>query len=370
MHTAQLVRATDGPNSNLSDLRAFGEELDRLKERTLGRVGAVDVRRLRRLETFSIAMEVVGRLLIQFSPEPITFVTGVFALFVHKQLQAIEIGHTVLHGAYDRLAGTRGHHSKRYRWDIPIDEASWREGHNVRHHGTTNVAGKDPDLEFGPVRLTAHTPYVWYHGWQLWLTLGLIVPNFTMLMNGHFTGLGEDAPKGGLRGAWWRTIRKFVPYYLENYLLFPLLAGPLFFKVLLGNWLAETMRDVYSAATIFCGHVGHDVRSFPEGTRPTSRGEWYAMQVESSNDFEVSRPLAVLCGGLERQIEHHLFPTLPPDRLREIAPEVRAICARHGVTYRTASWGRTLRGAVAQIALLARNRGLPPAPAREASARG
>jgi linoleoyl-CoA desaturase len=81
------------------------------------------------------------------------------------------------------------------------------------------------------------------------------------------------------------------------------------------------------------------------------------MQVEATSDFEVSLPLSLLCGWLDRQIEHHLFPTLPPPRLGEIAPEVRAICERHGVAYRTDSWGRTLRKALAHIARLSRDRG-------------
>jgi fatty acid desaturase len=50
--------------------------------------------------------------------------------------------------------------------------------------------------------------------------------------------------------------------------------------------------------------------------------------------------------GLDRQIEHHLFPTLPPARLREIAPEVRAICERHGVAYKTDTWRRRLQKAL------------------------
>jgi linoleoyl-CoA desaturase len=132
----------------------------------------------------------------------------------------------------------------------------------------------------------------------------------------------------------------------------------MFWKVLLGNWLAETMRDVYSAATIYCGHVGDDVKSYAVGTRARGRGHWYAMQVEASNNFEVSLPVSILCGGLDRQIEHHLFPTFPPPRLREIAPEVRAICARHGVAYRTDSWGRTLKRALEQVGRLAHQGGL------------
>ncbi len=81
------------------------------------------------------------------------------------------------------------------------------------------------------------------------------------------------------------------------------------------------------------------------------------MQVEATNNFEVSRPISILCGGLDRQIEHHLFPQLPPNRLREIAPEVRAVCERHGVHYRTASWGRTLAAALGHIRTLSRDAG-------------
>jgi NADPH-dependent stearoyl-CoA 9-desaturase len=111
------------------------------------------------------------------------------------------------------------------------------------------------------------------------------------------------------------------------------------------------------AATIFCGHVGEGVESWPSGKRAHSRGEWYAMQVEAANDFEVRLPVSILCGGLDLQIEHHLFPTLPPQRLREIAPEVRAICARYGVRYKTDTWGNTLRKAFRHIARLSRAEG-------------
>ncbi len=350
-------------------LRAFGAEIDALKERTFATLGDEDVRYVRRLNVFSRTMEIVGRVLIHVSLEPVTFALGVSALWLHKQLQATEIGHTALHGAYDRLPGGEAFVSKTYRWDTPIDEESWRYGHNVRHHGNTNVAGRDADIHFGPVRLTEQTPWAPQHKWQLPFTLLFLVPNFTLLMNAHFTGVSDavygigreerldflpDTSKESRRKAWWKALRKYMPYYAKNYVFFPLLAGPFFWKVLLGNWLAETMRDVYSAATIYCGHVGEDVKSYPQGTKARSRGHWYAMQIEASNNFEVSLPLSVLCGGLDRQIEHHLFPTLPPQRLRQIAPEVREICARHGVDYRTDTWGRTLKKALSWVAALSR----------------
>ncbi len=367
--SAQVTRA------NLRDadrFQSFGAEIDAVKDDIFAQVGDSDVRYVRRLNVFSRSMEAVGRVLIHFSFDPITFVCGVTALWVHKQLQATEIGHTALHGAYDKLAGAEAFASKTYSWDVPIDEESWRYGHNIRHHGNTNVTGKDADIHFGLVRLTEHTPHSAQHRFQLPFTLGVLFPNFGLLMNVHFTGLADayfdnglasqldflpDRSKESVRGAWKKALRKYAPYYLKNYVFFPALAGPFFWKVLLGNWLAEVMRDVYSAATIYCGHVGHDVKSYPEGKKAQSRGEWYAMQVEATNNFEVGFPFNVFCGGLERQIEHHLFPTLPPQRLREIAPRVREICERHGIEYKSASWPRTLKKALSHIAALSREGG-------------
>jgi fatty acid desaturase len=350
---------------------AFCRELDAVKENALARMGRADVAYVHNLNRFSRAMEVVGRALIHFSFEPVTFVLGVIALWLHKQLQATEIGHTALHGVYDKLPGAERFAAKKFRWDTPIDEESWRHAHNVRHHGNTNVYGRDPDVHFGPVRLTDKTPWTKRNRWQLPFALGVLFPLFGLVINLHVTGLSDaltgegraygilpDDSKESLRAAWRKALRKYAPYYLYNFVFFPALAGPFFWKVLLGNLLAEVMRDVYSAATIFCGHVGHDVESYPDGARAQGRGEWYAMQVRSTNNYEVSRPVSILCGGLDKQIEHHLFPMLPPPRLREIAPEVRAICERHGVEYKTDSWGRTLRKALVHIGNLADEGGI------------
>jgi linoleoyl-CoA desaturase len=372
MPSHAVVSGTPAAPLGGTDFHAFGCEIDALRERIFGKLGAADVRYVRRLNVFSRSMEATGRVLIHVSMDPVTFGAGVAALWIHKQLQATEIGHTALHGAYDKLEGAEGFASKTFAWDVPIDEESWRYGHNIRHHGHTNVTGKDADIHFGPVRLTEYVPYHPQHRFQVPFTLGILFPNFGLLMNLHFTGLSDayfdnglegkldflpDRSKASVRGAWKKALRKYAPYYFKNYVFFPALAGPFFWKVLLGNWLAETMRDVYSAATIYCGHVGGDVKSYPAGKKAQSRGEWYAMQIEATNNFEVGFPFNVFCGGLERQIEHHLFPTLPPPRLREIAAEVRDICARHGVEYKSASWPRTLKKALTHISALSRKGG-------------
>lgn len=361
------------PPSTLDDrdaqLRAFGDRLDALKERVSAEIGSEDLIYIRRVRGVSRFAEWTGRALIHLSFEPLGFLLGVGSLWVHKQLEATEIGHTALHGAYDGIEGAERYESKTFHWKVPIDERSWHRGHNGRHHGATNVAGRDADIHFGPVRLTEHTPHHVHHYWQLPFALLVLWPNFTFGMNLHFTGAadylyGNDREDGfdfihgrtpaTRKDVLRRTFRKFVPYYFKEYVALPLLAGPFFWKTMLGNWMSEVMRDVYSAATIFCGHVGEDTAEFEEGTRPASKGHWYAMQVEASNNFVVPWVLSVFCGGLDLQIEHHLFPKFAPERLRQVAPEVEALCAEYGVEYRRDSWPRTLKKALARIAQLSR----------------
>ncbi len=348
----------------LDRLHAFGRAIDAIRTEIEAQIGAEDVAHVRRMRRLSRRLEVAGRGLLFVSSDPITFGAGVVALWAHKQLEAIEIGHTALHGAYDHLEGAEAFHSETFTWVFPADEASWRYAHNVRHHQYTNVTGRDPDLRLGITRLSARIPHRWYHALQPISTVATWLP-FGLAIHLHATGmldlyLHREGPPEVLadrspetRRATHRAfVRKLARYYGREYVMFPALAGPFFAKVLLGNALAEIARNVYSAATIYCGHVEAD--DYPEGTRARGRGAWYAMQVEAAHDFEVPLPLSILCGGLDRQIEHHLFPRLPPNRLREIAPRVRAACEAHGVTYRTGSWPETLGRALRTLRTLSR----------------
>jgi fatty acid desaturase len=386
----QLSQQPSPWSSEDERLAAFAAAIDDIHRRAKARVGQDDLRYIRTVDRVSRVAELFGRTLIAVSPGPISFATGVLSLWVYKQLQATEIGHTALHGAFNRIEGAGKFHSAEHRWQVPIDEQSWLRGHNGRHHGLTNVAGHDPDIHFGPVRLTEDTPHNFAHYFQLPFTVFILIPNFGFLMNLHFTGVTDvwtgngrggfdfidDRSPASIREAHRRALRKYVPYYAKEYLLWPTVAtvafgwwlGPLVFvKSLFGNWLAEKLRDIYTALTIYCGHVGEQTAAYSEGTLPTSKGQRYAMQVEATNNFDVPWLLSLFCGALDKQIEHHLFPTLPTNRLREVAPEVRAACEAHGVEYRQESWPRTLGRAFAQLARLSRK--LPhetdftPAPA-------
>ncbi len=344
-------------------LVSFGRALDAIRKEVEAELGAEDVAYVKRIRRLSRRLELAGRGLLYVSFDPITFLAGVAALFGHKQLETIEIGHTVLHGAYDRLEGAEAFHSDAFEWIMPVDEASWKIEHNVRHHQYTNVLGRDPDLRFGPVRLSPRVAHRWYHVLQPYSSFVTWVV-FDLAIHLHATGMLDlylhrdeepevlrDKSPETVQAVHRATLRKVLRYYGRELVFYPAFAGPFFFKVLLGNVLADVARNVYTGATIYCGHI--DATDYPRGRRARGRHEWYAMQVEGSHDFQVPLPISILCGGLDYQIEHHLFPRLPPHRLRQIAPRVRAACEAHGVTYRTGSWPRTLGKSLARLRKLA-----------------
>jgi linoleoyl-CoA desaturase len=350
-------------------LERFADALNAIRRRVEAQVGDEDLAYFRRLERLSTALHVAGRTLIYTSLEPVTFFAGVTALWLHKQIDALEIGHTMLHGVFDHLPAAKKYHSRTYRWNIPVDERAWMRSHGSRHHAHPNVAGKDDIIHFGLLRINEHTPWRWYHRFQLPYTLFVLGPAFGFAANVHVTGLHDLVVGNGrperfdfLRDRSLATavdcvkeaMRKWVPYYGKNYALYSLLAGPLFPKVLLGNFLAETMRDLWVSATIFTNHIV-DTANYPEGTRAGSRGAFYAMQVEATHDYAASRWVSILSGGLDHHIEHHLFPRLPPNRLREIRAEVQAVCEAHGVRYRRErSFAKLLWRSLARIAELSR----------------
>jgi fatty acid desaturase len=114
---------------------------------------------------------------------------------------------------------------------------------------------------------------------------------------------------------------------------------------------------MFAAAIIYCGHVG--ARDYAAGTEPETRAAWYALQVEAAHDVELPTFVSILCGGLDKQIEHHLFPRIPPNRLREIAPRVREICLAHGIRFRSDSWPNTLRAVLRELTRLSRSDAAP-----------
>ena len=96
------------------------------------------------------------------------------------------------------------------------------------------------------------------------------------------------------------------------------------------------IRNLWAYVVIFCGHFPDGAEKFdPAVLENETKPEWYLRQMLGSANFDAGRVLAFMSGHLCYQIEHHLFPDLPANRLPQIAERVRAVCDKFDLPYTT-----------------------------------
>ncbi|KAF2594236.1 hypothetical protein F2Q70_00044226 [Brassica cretica] len=71
---------------------------------------------------------------------------------------------------------------------------------------------------------------------------------------------------------------------------------------------------------------------------PPTGGDWFEKQAAGTLDISCSSYMDWFFGGLQFQLEHHLFPRLPRCHLRKVAPVVQELCKKHNLPYRSLSW--------------------------------
>jgi linoleoyl-CoA desaturase len=331
------------PQLSRVQIDALQGEFDAIRAETMTQLGERDANYIRRLVRIARGCGGLGRALLAFGFDPVTWLLGVLALAAGKILDNMEIGHNVMHGQYDWM-NDPALNSQTYEWDNINASVHWRYSHNFRHHTYTNILGKDDDLGYGVLRVSDR---------QRWSLYNLFQPLWNTILAVWFQwGVGVQEVKFDrwLKGrmSWAELKRRAAPFVkkaspqlFKDYLLFPLLCFWNLPRVFLGNLVANGLRALWTNIIIFCGHFTMKVRVYTkEETASETRGDWYLRQIHSSSNIEGSRLFHLLSGNLSHQIEHHLFPDLPAHRLKDIAPRVREICARYGVQYNTGSFGR------------------------------
>lgn len=356
------------PTAHLTrdEVEAIGRELDLLREEMLADLGQADADHIRRMVWTARCSAILGRTLLGFGFTPVSFVLGVAALSTAKILENMEIGHNVLHAQYDWMNDPTLD-SQTYEWDIVCDSSQWRHYHNYEHHTYTNVLGKDRDVGYGLLRVSED---------QRWSPKHLMQPISNVLLSLLFQwgvathdmdparvmlGSRDDEQNRKLREEfpekWQQFMGKAAHQLFKDYVLFPLLTPWNAPRVLLGNLLANGIRNVWTNVIIFCGHFPEGTRVFTkEETEGETRGDWYLRQLQGSANLEGSSWFHVMTGHLSHQIEHHLFPDIPAWRYPKMAEQVSDLCRRYDLPYNTGTLVEQYGSVLSRVFRLA----LPP----------
>ncbi|MFQ5605329.1 MAG: fatty acid desaturase family protein [bacterium] len=265
-------------------------------------------------------------------------------------LVGFNIMHDGAHGSYSK--------SKRLNWFMGFtldliggSNMFWRHKHNILHHTYTNISELDDDIQvFGILRFCPQQPWRPWHRFQhwyafpiyslmtlLWVTSGDLIKFFTQRIGDY------HLPKPPAAQSWLFFLTKI--FYFGYMLVIPMFFLPvlhvLAFFLLVHIVLGFTMATVFQLA-----HIAED-NTFPSPDADTGEidNEWAIHQVETTANFAPkSRLAAWYCGGLNFQIEHHLFPKICHVHYPAISKIVERTCHEYWVTYVSYP---TLREAVA-----------------------
>ncbi|MFN8192932.1 MAG: acyl-CoA desaturase [Nocardioidaceae bacterium] len=319
------------------DIEELGRELDAIRQSVLDTRGERDAKYIRTVIRSQRYLELGSRAVLLFSLFPPAWVVGTAGLGVAKILENMEIGHNVLHGQWDWMRDPKIH-STTWEWDNATPAAQWKHSHNELHHTYTNVIGKDNDLGYGIMRVDEDQPWtpaslgqpIWNFVNMLFFEYG--IASYDLELRGAVKS-GRTKDPVFRRNAK-NVVKKIRRQATKDYVVHPLLSGPSFLHTLGANVVANMIRNVWSHSIIMCGHFPEGVETFEKRSiEGETRGDWYLRQMIGSANISGGTPIHVMSGNLSHQIEHHLFPDLPSNRYAEVAPQVKALFEKYGLSY-------------------------------------
>jgi linoleoyl-CoA desaturase len=258
-------------------------------------------------------------------------------------LSAAGIGFNVQHDGGHQAYSSRPWINKLMAMSLELIGGSsylWRWKHVVLHHTYVNITGHDTDIDLGLLaRLTPHQRRLAFHRWQhlyLWPLYGVLaikwqlVDDFRKLISGRISNQPFPRPRGwdlvifAAGKATFFTVAFGIPLLLHS----P--GTVLFYYGVTGLLTGIVLSVVFQVA-----HCVEEAQ-FPLPRAGTERIEhaWAIHQAETTVDFaRRSRVVTWLVGGLNFQIEHHLFPRVSHINYPAISGLVEETCRDFGIRY-------------------------------------
>jgi fatty acid desaturase (delta-4 desaturase) len=264
------------------------------------------------------------------------YLTGLLGFFF--ALIGLNIQHDANHGAISRNPLVNRAFGMAQNW-IGGSAVDWIHQHVVQHHVKCNNVDHDPDIVGNAIlRLNPLKPLLKIHLFQhVYIFVLLAVFGFTYIVDSlqhviksfHFTHMSKLLQKN----------KNFeiatILFFISRWIVLPLLQKPSLFTFL--NVAPLFVVGGYYLAFFFViSHNFEGVLMFDEKTLQSNNNienNFLRLQVATSSNVGGSF-LCFLNGGLNYQIEHHLFPRVQHSHYPLIAPLVRDFCLKKNIPYR------------------------------------
>jgi linoleoyl-CoA desaturase len=325
-----------------ADIESLAVELDAIRADIEDSRGERDARYIRRTIAFQRALEVTGRLLLAAGSRRSAWWSGAATLGVAKIVENMELGHNIMHGQWDWMNDPEIH-SSTWEWDNLGASKHWRYTHNFVHHKYSNIVGMDDDVGYGLLRVTRDQRWKRHNLFNLLFNTQLALL-FEWGVGLQHVEIGKIVQGRADQAEARRRIDEFVAkasrQLFKDYVAFPALTSlspaATYRSTLTANFLASVIRNVWSNAVIFCGHFPDGAEKFTKTDMiGETKGQWYLRQLLGAANINAGPVMRFMTGNLSHQIEHHLFPDLPSNRLEEIAVRVRQIFDKYDLPYTT-----------------------------------
>lgn len=250
------------------------------------------------------------------------------------------IGHDALHGAYSSNKYVNNFLGTFYDL-VGANGYIWKITHNIIHHTYTNIHGHDEDLEVAEfIRLSPHSEFKPVHRFQHLLAFPAysFATFFWVFVKDYWyffkSPLGPYENKKHPISEWIKLIVTKVIYY------FMMLVAPLLFLDITWWQLLIGFMTLHLVAGLILGIIFQLAHVVESTTHPIPNEEnmienhWVIHEMLTTNNFARSNKL--LCwyvGGLNFQIEHHLFPKVCSIHYPDISPIVEETAKEFGVPY-------------------------------------
>lgn len=222
---------------------------------------------------------------------------------------------------------------------------NWVIQHNVKHHTYTNIYHGDEDLENGDViRLSPHSPYKSFHKLQhfySWLLYGLGTLSWVTIKDfkqfSQYLKAEKDKEKR-------RVIKKELAfmvftkilYYVYMVLIPAILLSIAWWQILIGFLTIHFIAGWVLSITFQLAHVvSNTEHTAGDKVEPVKiKDSWAIHQVKTTSNFaRKNRFLNWYLGGLNFQIEHHLFPNICHIHYNKLSEIVKKVVEDHDMVY-------------------------------------